>query len=281
MEGILIPIIIVVAIGFVAGVILTIASKVMAVSVDEQIEKLIEAMPGANCGACGFAGCDNYAVSLGEDKNHNLSTSLCPVGGSSLAITLAEILGVEATTTDPRVAYIACLGGSSQIKKIMVHDKKWSCKAASNLYGGQMECSYGCLGHGDCVTSCPYDAISIVDKVAVVDKTRCIGCGICAGYCPKGVIKFTPKESLTHVGCSSNAKGGETRKACKIGCIGCKKCEKECPEKAIVVENNLAQIDYELCNECGKCAASCPTKSIFKLIKTDVPPKKRSRLIKN
>ncbi len=277
MEGILIPVIIVVTIGFIAGVILTIASKVMAVSVDEKIEKLIEAMPGANCGACGFAGCDNYAVALGEDKNHNLSTSLCPVGGDSLSKDLAKILGVEATSTDPRIAYVACKGGTSQIKRIMTHDKDWSCAAASQLYGGQMECSYGCLGHGDCIKACPYDAIKLVDKVAEVDRNLCIGCGICLSFCPKDIIKLMPKNKLTFVACNSTAKGGETRKACKVGCLGCMKCVKVCTENAITVENNLAKIDHDLCIDCGLCTTVCPTESVIKLIKKELPRKTKKK----
>ncbi len=275
MDAILIPVIIVVVIGFIAGVILTIASKVMAVSVDEKIEKLMAAMPGANCGACGYAGCDNYAVSLGEDKTKSLSTALCPVGGDSLSKELADILGVEAITSEPRVAYISCIGKRSEIKRIMVHDKKWSCKAASNLYGGQMECAHGCLGHGDCVASCPYDAIKVENYVAIIDKAKCIGCGICVSYCPKNVIKFAPKESLTYVGCSSTSKGADTRRSCQVGCIGCKKCEKICPDNAIKVDNFLASIDYNLCSDCGKCASVCPTTSIVKLIKTTIEPKKK------
>ncbi len=281
MDGIIIPIIVVAAIGLAAGIILTIASKVMAVSVDEQIEELINAMPGANCGACGFPGCDNYAISLGEDKSRSLSTSLCPVGGDKLSVELARILGVEATTSEPRVALVSCKGSSSKIKRIMTHDKEWSCKAASQLYGGQMECSYGCLGHGDCVSACPYGAIKINEKLAEIDRAACIGCGICVSHCPKKVIQMSPQENLVYVGCASQAKGGETRKACKVGCIGCKKCEKECPEGAIVVENNLAKIDYELCINCKTCASICPTKAIVRLIKVTTEPKKRFYFFKN
>lgn len=281
MDGLLIPVIIVVCIGFVAGVILTIASKVMSVPVDEKVEELIEAMPGANCGACGFAGCENYAVTLAEDKEHVLSTSLCPVGGGNLSNTLANILGVEATSNEPRVAIVTCGGSSKKTKRIMIHDKKWSCKAASNLYGGQMACSDGCLGLGDCLRICPYNAISMKDMLATVDRNLCIGCGLCATICPKNTIKIFPENTLTYVSCQSKAPGGETRKACKVGCIGCTKCAKVCQRDAITIDNNHAIVDPTLCTNCGDCVRACPTSAIIRLIKEIVPAKKRRGFFKN
>lgn len=264
--NLLIPVAIVVAVGLIAGIILTIASKVMYVPVDQLVIDIREELPGANCGACGFNGCDDYAAALADDvDDHDVSTAACPVGGAALAAKLAELMGVEAESADPKVAMVMCHGHEGVAKKIMELDRISTCKAASQLYGGEWACRYGCLGYGDCANVCDYDAICIKDGVAFIDREKCVGCGKCAKICPKHIIEIQSKKNLVYVGCMSSSKGAQTRKQCSVGCIGCMKCQKACKFDAIVVENNLAKVDFEKCKNCGLCAKECPTNAIINL----------------
>lgn len=272
----LIPVGIVVVIGLVAGIILTIASKLMYVPVDQLIIDIREELPGANCGACGFNGCDDYAAALAEDKEHSLSPSLCPVGGGDLATKLAGLLGVEAVAADPKVAMVMCNGNSKNAKTIMEHNKISTCKSASMFYGGQWACASGCLGLGDCLLECDYDAIRIIDGLAHIDREKCVGCGKCAKACPKHVIDIQSKKSLVHVVCKSNSTGAQTRKRCDVGCIGCMKCQKACKFEAITVENNLAKVDYDKCKNCGLCEKECPTGAIINLRPKKKPAPKKT-----
>ncbi len=262
------PVILVVAVGLIAGIILTIASKVFFVPVDETVAQVREALPGANCGACGFAGCDDYAAAIGAD--HSLSPSLCPVGGAECAAAIATVLGVEATAAEPKVAFVKCKGNSENTKKIMEYQGVQTCAAAKNFYGGNWACSYGCMGLGDCVSSCQYGAIKVCDGLAVVDREACVGCGMCEKACPNNVITIAEKKKLVYVACNSTAPGAKARKACSVACIGCKKCEKVCKFDAITVENNLAKVDFDKCKNCGLCEKECPTKAItnFRVKKT-------------
>ncbi|WP_312095583.1 RnfABCDGE type electron transport complex subunit B [Aminipila sp.] len=266
------PVILVVVIGLISGIILTIASKVFFVPVDETVAEIREALPGANCGACGFAGCDDYAAALGED--HTLSPSLCPVGGADTASAVAAILGVEATAADPKVAFVKCKGNNENTRQIMEYQGVQTCAAAKNFYGGNWACSYGCMGLGDCVSVCQYDAIKICDGVAVVDRDACVACGMCEKACPNNVITIANKKNLVYVACNSTAPGAKARKVCSVACIGCRKCEKVCKFDAITIENNLAKIDPEKCKNCGLCEKECPTKAISNLrVKKAVAPK--------
>lgn len=266
MSSVLIPVIIVAVIGLVAGVILTVASKVMYVPVEQLFIDVREALPGANCGACGFAGCDDYAAALAADEGiNNVSTAACPVGGADLAAKLASIMGVEAESADPKVAVVMCHGNSEVAKRFMKHDRIYSCKAASMFYGGNWNCAHGCLGKGDCAAVCDFNAITIEDGVAFIDRQKCVGCGKCVDMCPKHIIEIQPKKNLVYVGCKSAVKGAITRSGCIVGCIGCMKCQKVCKFDAITIENNLAKIDPEKCKNCGLCAKECPTTAIMNL----------------
>ncbi len=262
---ILIPVLIVGAIGLLAGVVLTIASKIMHVSVDEKVAQIYEKLPGVNCGACGFAGCEDYANALVSDKK--ISTSLCPVGGAYLAFAIADALGVETDEREPMVATVLCQGYSDAIRRVMKHDKIWSCRAATQLYGGQMECSFGCLGMGDCEKVCPSDAINIIDGLAIVDDDKCTGCGLCIKACPKNVIILRPTKRIIYVACKSLDTGLVTMKACDQGCIACNKCVEVCKFDAIKVENNLAVMGYDKCTLCGMCEKVCITGAIVNLRK--------------
>lgn len=272
MNAIIVPAIIVAAIGLIAAIVLVIASKIMYVPVDERVALISEALPGANCGACGFPGCDGYAQALGEDPE--LAPNLCPVGGSSVATIIGGILGVEVGEVEPKTAFVMCNGMSTKTKQIMEADRIHDCKSAKMFFGGHWACTHGCLGLGDCQKECMYDAIYIVDGVAKVDTEACVGCGACTKACPNHVISIVNKKDKVHVACKSSEKGAITRRACTVGCIGCGKCVKACKFEAINVENNLAKVDYEKCKNCGLCAKECPTNAIVNLRKKKAPAKK-------
>lgn len=263
MSGIVTPVVLVVIIGLVLAVVLTIASKVFFVPVDETVANLRAELPGANCGACGFAGCDDYANALGAD--HSMSTGLCPVGGAAVAAKLAEVLGVEAVAEEPKVAVVHCNGNCDARGELLEWNGINTCKAAKQFFGGMKACSYGCIGLGDCERVCAYDAIHVCNGVSVVDREKCVSCGMCAKECPNHIIDILPKKNLVTVQCSSTAKGAVARKQCDNACIGCMKCTKVCKFEAIKVENNLASIDAEACKNCGLCAKECPTGAIINM----------------
>lgn len=260
----LIPIIIVCAIGIVSGVLLTVAAKVMYVPVDERVEQLTESLPGANCGGCGFAGCSDYASSIVEN---GAELNRCPVGGPAVSAKLAEIMGTSAGDIEEKCAVVMCGGYDNKTEDIFEYQGIPSCKAIKTFYGGVGACGHGCLGYGDCVAACNFNAIGVVNGVAWVDRENCVGCGACAKACPNDLIALIPKKNTVYVSCSSHDKGAVTRKACEAGCIGCKKCEKACKFGAIKVEDNKAVIDPALCKNCGLCAKECPTGAIIKLPK--------------
>lgn len=271
MEVILIAIVIVGVIGLVCAGILTIASKIFFVPVDETFANLRAELPGANCGACGYAGCDDYAQALADD--HSLSCTKCPVGGADVAAKLADVLGVEAGTADREVAVVMCNGDNNASKKLMDYDGLMTCAAASQFFGGVNQCRYGCLGYGDCEVSCEYNAIKVINGVAKVDRDNCVACGMCVKACPKGIIRISTAKNLNIVQCKSVEKGGVTRKACSNGCIGCKKCEKICKFDSVHVEDNLAFINPNTCKNCGMCEKECPTGAIINFRKKKAPAK--------
>ena len=261
MNPILTAVGLVVALGFVFAVVLTIASKVFYVPVDETVIKLSAALPGANCGGCGFAGCSDYANALAADPE-GVGPNKCPVGGADVAAQLAEILGVEAGSAEPMVAVVQCNGNAKAAKQFSEYQGPVSCKAAASLFGGMSACKYGCIGLGDCTRACNFGAIKICDGVAVVARELCTGCGACAATCPKHVIRIAPAKNKVVVQCQNADKGAMTLKACAFGCIGCGKCAKVCKFDAITIENNHAFIDPDKCKNCGMCAKECPTKAI-------------------
>ncbi|MGI6727293.1 MAG: RnfABCDGE type electron transport complex subunit B [Anaerovoracaceae bacterium] len=260
-----IPVIIVVAIGLLSGAILTIAAKVMAVKVDETVIKLTEALPGANCGACGFAGCADYAAALAEDST--IATNHCTPGGNAVAKAISEILGVEFAEASSKTAIVKCSGSSDKTSYAMDYQGHQTCAANKLFYKGRGLCEKACLGFGDCVNACDYGAIRIENGLAVVNRNKCLGCGACAKACPNQLIEVVPAKTRVVVGCSSVDSGAVTRQVCNIGCIGCKICEKECKFDAIHVIDNHAVIDYTKCKNCTLCAKVCPRKVIHVLPK--------------
>lgn len=257
---ILLPIIIVLAIGLIAGLGLSIASIAFAVPTDEKAEKIRECLPGANCGACGFSGCDGYAAAIAKGE---CAPNLCAPGGAAAAAAIGKVLGVEVEAGVKKAAVVACNGNCENAPVKSDYKGIASCAAANMLYSGTKECRYGCLGFGDCVAACKFGAVSIVDGKAVVDKEKCTACGACVKACPKGIISLVPDVPSHFVYCSNKDKGAAAMKVCKVSCIGCGKCAKECEFGAVTVENNLAVIDPEKCTNCGKCAESCPKKCIL------------------
>ncbi len=254
-------IIIVCSIGLVCGIVLVIASRFLAVPVDETAGKLKEALPGANCGACGFAGCEDYANKLAEDRSTR--TNLCTPGGDETSRNISEILGVPFQDVDEQKAIVACRGNYETAQYQMDYQGPKSCKACTIYYTGRKACVYGCLGYGDCVSVCKFDALSIVDGLAVVDYDNCTGCGMCANMCPTKVISMRSDDCKVFVACTSHSKGAVTRKACSAGCIACKKCEKTCQFDAIHVVDNCAVVDADKCTGCKECIGVCPVKVII------------------
>ena len=263
MSQILIPILIVGGMGIVFGGILGFASKIFAVKVDERVPQILEILPGANCGNCGFAGCSAYANALCAG---GVKTNLCPACSGDASEKIAEILGVEADESEKMVARVRCSGSTENAALKYIYDGPCDCHSATKLGGGEKLCSFACLGFGSCVKACRFDAISVQDGVAIVDEEKCVGCGGCVKECPKNVIALMPAKSKYAVACQSAEKGKFTRQNCQVGCIGCGICAKNCPKDAITVENNIAVINQEKCVGCGICASKCPRK-IIKLYK--------------
>lgn len=261
--NILIALLVVGLVALIAGILLAVASHFFAVKEDEKFTELRACLPGSNCGACGFAGCDGYAKALAEG---NAAPNLCVPGAAATAESVAKLLGVEAGKIEKKVAVVHCSGNCNVTGKKAIYDGIQSCKAASMLYAGPGACRFGCVGCGDCAEACAYDAICMKDGIAHIDSRLCVGCGACAKTCPKGLITLMPADAKVIQGCNNQEKGAAARKNCQVACIGCKKCQLNCPEKAIVVENNLARIDYALCSGCGKCVENCPTHCL-KLVK--------------
>lgn len=256
MESIAFAIISVTVIGILCGVLLTFISTVMAVKEDERFPAVRACLPGANCGACGYAGCDGYARAL---LGGDVKTNLCVPGADSTAKKLSELLGVACEDVTEQVSFVRCSGDCNATSAKVDYRGIQSCAAAKLLFGGSGKCSFGCLGFGDCMNACPYGAIRVEDGLARVVSRLCVGCGLCVPACPNHLLATLPDTVAVYVGCSSTDKGALTRKACTNGCIACRKCEKECPVGAIRVEDNLARIDYALCAGCGRCAEVCVT----------------------
>ena len=247
--------------GVLFGYLLSLASKFFAVKIDERVQKIRSCLPGANCGGCGYAGCDAYAAAVNEGAPVNL----CNAGGQPVADQIAEITGRAAGKVEEKKAFVYCSGGGSGKFRYEFFGME-SCIPASRVDGGPHVCSFACVGLGSCVKVCRFHAISIKNGVAVVDHDVCTGCGACVAECPKGIIGLVPVSQNVAVPCRSHMKGADTMKSCDLGCIGCKKCEKTCEHGAITVTDALASIDYEKCVSCGKCLEVCPRhliRSIF------------------
>lgn len=258
----LIPILIFCGLGLLSGILLTIGSKVFAVEVDERVDQVKEALPGVNCGACGFSGCEDYANAIIES---GVATNMCKPGGDAVSAKISGILGTAVLDVTETVAFVKCRGNCNATSDKFTYEGTETCLAANRFYSGKGKCKSACLGYGDCVAVCEYGAICIRDGIAVVDPRKCVGCGMCAAKCPNKLIVIKDATKRVEVACSSVDTGKVTRQNCLSGCIACKLCEKKCAFGAIKVEGNRAVIDYSLCTVCGECAQVCPSKCIIQI----------------
>ncbi len=256
--------------GALFGIGLFIASRFLAVKKDERVEQLAEALPGLNCGACGYAGCDSYAEAI-VTSEEELPLDLCKPGGASAASELGRIMGREVEVSDEKlVAQVHCRGGRETSQYNFDYEGMEDCNAAAQLYGGPKTCSYGCMGLGSCIKVCPVDAIDYDESGLVwVDKEICISCGKCIDICPTGVMKWVPYEADVFVACNSKDKGNVVRKYCKVGCIACGRCSRSSPDGGFVVEDFLAHVDYSKTGERISALNDCPTKCIIRTVKAE------------
>ena len=259
--GIIIAAAVVGILGILIGIFLGIASEKFKVEVDEKEILVRNELPGNNCGGCGYAGCDALAKAIAAGQ---ADVGACPVGGASTAEKIGAIMGVAGGSAEKKVAFVKCKGTCDKTKVQYNYYGVDDCKKVSVVPGaGEKACTYGCMGYGSCVKACAFDAIHVVDGVAVVDKEKCVACGKCVSSCPNHLIELVPYKAGHLVQCSSHAKGKDVKAVCESGCIGCTLCTKQCEFDAIHMENNLAVIDYEKCTNCGKCAEKCPVKVIL------------------
>ena len=246
-------------IGIIVGAGLVFMSRKFAVEVDEREVAVREKLPGNNCGACGYAGCDALAAAIASG---NAPVNACPVGGAAAAEAIGDIMGTTAAAEERKVAFVACKGTCDVTKNqgnyIGIHD----CRAAVLAGLNVTDCNYGCLGFGSCAEGCPQQAITVKNGVAVVNRARCVSCGLCAKACPRGLISLIPESRIVRVQCSNRDKGPAVKKVCSAGCIGCGLCAKQCESEAIEFDGTLARVNPDKCTLCGKCAEKCPVKVI-------------------
>ncbi|MBQ2230775.1 MAG: RnfABCDGE type electron transport complex subunit B [Oscillospiraceae bacterium] len=259
MEIIIITTLVLTAIGLIVGVGLVFTGNKFRVEVDERETAVRECLPGNNCGACGFAGCDAMAAAIVKGE---APVNGCPVGGGPVAQKIGEVMGVTAEAEERKVAFVRCKGSCevthNQGNYVGIKDCRSAVLSGINV----TECDYGCLGFGSCAAVCPQNAIRVKNGVAEVDRRKCIGCGLCVKACPRGLIELIPSSKRVAVQCSNKDKGPLVKKVCSAGCIGCSLCVRQCEHDAVTVENNLAHINYVNCVQCGKCAEKCPVKVI-------------------
>ncbi len=261
LEQILWPVVSLGGIGLVLGGVLAYASKVFAIETDPRISQVRDALPGANCGGCGYPGCDGCAAAIVAGK---APVNACPVGGASTAKNISAIMGVEVGNSERKVARVICNGTHENAKKKFEYQGITDCRAAANVQGGDKGCPYGCLGLGTCEHLCPFDAIHVNEQgVAQVDIEKCTACGVCVAACPKDVIELVPESREVRVLCNSKDKGKEVKNNCSVGCIGCQICVKSCPFDAMEFKDNLAHVNYDKCTNCMICAEKCPTGAIY------------------
>lgn len=249
-------------IGILAGIGLAVASYFLSVEEDPKAAELVEVLPGANCGACGYSGCAGYAGALASGGETNCA--LCAPGGSKVAKQVAAILGGEVGDQQPECAQVLCQGDCNHLKQKFDYQGIQTCSAMALVSQGPGVCDFGCLGLGDCAAACPFDAISIVDDLAVIHSDLCKGCRKCVAVCPHQLIRMFPRQKRkAAVYCQNQDKGAAAKKACSTACITCGSCVRECPKEAISLEKNRAVIDTERCVGCMKCVHKCPTHAIL------------------
>jgi electron transport complex protein RnfB len=254
------PVVILGSVGLLLGLGLAFAAKKFAVPKDPRVESILSVLPAANCGGCGYPGCGAFATAVVEGK---APVSGCTVASSAVNAEIAKIMGTVAEERERMVATVLCNGGKSAVNAFTYNGPS-SCVAMSMVMGGPKACSYGCLGGGDCIETCPFDAMTMGENgIPLIDPAKCVACGKCIEACPRSIIVLWPDSRKVVVACSSRDKGAVSRKACSVACIGCGKCTKVCPVNAIEMDGFLAIINPDKCINCGLCALECPTGAIL------------------
>ncbi|MBN1232042.1 MAG: RnfABCDGE type electron transport complex subunit B [Candidatus Coatesbacteria bacterium] len=247
--------------GLVFGAGLAIASKYFYLEKDPREEQIIEALPGANCGACGYPGCSGYASGIVKD---GLPVNACIPGGPAVAEKIAKIMGTVAEEKIAQIAFVRCQGGKEEAISFANYDGYYDCRAVFAIAEGGKGCIYGCLGFGTCTEVCPFDAIKMNDnRLPVVNEEKCTGCGKCVSACPRSIITLVPRSKIVFIPCVNKQQGAVVKKICSLGCIACGLCAKKCPVNAIEMVNNYPVINEEKCISCGYCATVCPVKLII------------------
>ncbi len=260
-----ITLIVLAGLGIVFGVALAIVAARFVVKVDPKVEQVRETLPGANCGACGFAGCMGYAEAV--VGNPDVAANMCAPGKSPVAEKIAVITGKKAEKMEPKIARVFCQGGTSLSQRKFIYTGVRDCTAAVLAAGGDKSCDYGCLGYATCMRACPFDAITMsADNLPQINPDKCTACGKCVAACPKQVIELAQASKAVVISCHSRDKGIDVKKKCQVGCIACSICVRTCPVNAIKIDNNLARIDHSKCIVCGLCVNKCPTNAIFDYI---------------
>jgi len=260
LESILFPVICVGALALIFGVILGFSARKFAVQTDPAVDRIVNVLPGANCGGCGYPGCAMFAEKVASGEANYKG---CPPGGETASSEIAGFMGIDDTPSSRKIAFVKCSGSNDNIKRNYIYDGPKSCVSASQLAtGGNKTCSYSCIGLASCEHACHFGAIKMVDSIAVIIREKCTACGKCVSACPKDLIEIVPDKSNVRVLCNSRDKGRVVRENCRAGCIGCNICQKICKEGAITIEDNIARINYEKCVLCMNCVGKCPSKSI-------------------
>ncbi len=264
-QVIYVGLIVLAVLGVAFGIALAIVAARFVVKADPKVEKVRETLPGANCGACGFAGCMGYAEAV--VGNPDVAVNMCAPGKSPVAEKIAVITGKKAEKVDPKIARVFCQGGTSLSQRKFIYTGVQDCTAAVLAAGGDKSCQYGCLGFGTCMRACPFGAITMsADNLPIINPDKCTACGKCVAACPKQVIELAQASKAVVISCHSRDKGVDTKKKCQVGCIACGICVRTCPVDAIKIDNNLARIDHSKCIVCGLCVTKCPTKAIHDYI---------------
>lgn len=263
------PIISIGGLGLVFWIVLGYANKKFYIPVDSNIPLVREEIPSVNCESCGHAACDVYAEVV---VSGGMPLSLCSIGGNTVSEKIGEFLGLSIETANPKVAYVKCGGTCTVSNEKYEYDGIKDCRQAVIAPGeGPKACIDGCLGFSSCVRACEYNALRIIDGVAVVYKNNCVACGACIKVCPKNLIELVPASQEVLIKCNSKSKGKAVKENCQVGCIACTLCVKVCPTQSIFMVNNLATINFGKCIQCGLCSTKCPTKAISKPLNSHKP----------
>lgn len=246
--------------GLVAAIALAVASRVFNVPEDPRVEAVREVLPGANCGGCGFAGCDGYAAAVVADPG--IPANKCCAGSADVHVAVGELTGKTVSESEPLFALRRCDKVAGNVASRYQYHGVPSCASASMMRGGVDVCSHSCLGYGDCVQACPFGAMEIRNGMVHVNKRLCVGCGTCIDVCPRGVLELNPRRARVHVSCNTRDKLRAVMDVCTVGCIKCNRCIKVCPAKAVRMENERIVIDHKAClnydQDCGlACVQNC------------------------